>query len=662
MIEVLFNSLPGALLAASAVTLISALSKKVRLLPAVFLLGALFIGLSVAVPAVLFDHRVRLDLSWVSPFSFVLALDRLSAFFLFLICAVAIPVVVYSTSYVARHYTAARQRWLWSLLPLFLFSLVLVVTADTAFAFLFGWELMTLFSAALVMVDGCEGERRRNIFIYLLMMHVGAAAVFGAFLVFLPNAAALDFGSLRASAPLLTSTARSAIFLLAFVGFGVKAGIVPLHLWLPKAHPIAPSPVSALMSGVMLKTAVYGFIRFAFDLLGNVTASPGLAWWGYLVLAAGALSALLGVLYAISEHDLKRLLAYHSVENIGIIYMGLGAAMIFTAQHAPAWAQLALMGALLHSLNHALFKGLLFLGAGAITDATHTQDLEKLGGLLRKMRVTGTVFLVACCSIIGLPLFNGFVSEWLIFRSFIAGGDLENVTAAIVLPLMAGMLALVGGLATACFAKVYGVAFLGRPRSDEAAQAREVPQAMQSGMALLAAACIVIGVAPMLLLGPVGSIAQELIPGAVAPASAVTLLGFIPWVAVFVIAAAAVGLLIPRIKRVTPTWACGMPGLDSRMQYTSTAFSKPLRKVFAVAYRPDRTVTILPADKPFFPASISYRSVRTTSFERALYRPAVESIVNAARRLRRLQTGNIQVYLLYMFLALVVALICMRFS
>ena len=302
MIEVLFNSLPGALLAASAVTLISARSKKVGLLPAVFLLGALFIGVAVAVPAVLFDHLIQLDLSWVSPFSFALALDRLSAFFLFLICAVAIPVVVYSTSYVARHYSAARQRWLWALLPLFLFSLVLVVTADTAFAFLFGWELMTLFSAALVMVDGCEGERRRNIFIYLLMMHVGAAAVFGAFLGFLPNAAALDFGSLRASAPLLTSTARSAIFLLAFVGFGVKAGIVPLHLWLPEgaSHRAQPSFIADVR-----RHAEDGRVRIHSICLRSPRQCHGLARTGVVGATwcwrAGALSALLGVLYAISR-------------------------------------------------------------------------------------------------------------------------------------------------------------------------------------------------------------------------------------------------------------------------------------------------------------------------------------------------------------------------
>ncbi|HEV2133273.1 MAG TPA: proton-conducting transporter membrane subunit [Terracidiphilus sp.] len=624
---------------------------------AVFLICALVAGAVASLQALAYGNRPAVDLSWFAPLPFVLALDRLSAYFLLLICTVAAPVAIFAIPYVARHYDGRKQSGMWALLPLFLFSMVIVVASDTVFAFLFGWELMTLFSAALVMVDGADGERRRSIFTYLLMMHAGAGAVFGAFLLFLPHSPGLDFASLRASAPLLTNGVRAALFLLAFVGFGTKAGIVPLHLWLPKAHPIAPTPVSALMSGVMLKTAVYGFIRFAFDLL-----PAGPAWWGYVVLTAGAVSALLGVLFAIAEHDLKRLLAYHSVENIGIIYLGLGAAMVFNSHNAPMWAALALTAALLHSLNHALFKSLLFLGAGAIADAAHTQDMEELGGLLERMRVTGIVFLVACCSIVGLPLFNGFVSEWLTFRSFLAGGELHSVFAAIVLPLGAGVLALVGGLAAACFAKVYGVAFLGRPRSDEAAHAQEVPWAMQAGMSLLAAACVFIGVAPGFVLNLIASAVQELIPGAPAAGLSGSLVQLLPWIAASVAVICIFWLAVPRNTRVTSTWACGLPALDSRMQYTATSFSKPLRKVFSWAYKPDRTVQVLPLDQPCFPASISYRSVRTTSFERAMYRPALDAIVAAAQRLRSTQTGNVQVYLLYLFLALVAALLYMRFA
>ena len=655
--ELSFKLLVGGLLAAPVPALAFARWKKLRCFAAILLLLALIAGAVAALDALAQGNRPVVDLSWFAPLPFVLALDRLSAYFLLLICAVASPVIIFAIPYVGRHYGERGQSWLWTLLPLFLLSMVIVVAADTVFAFLFGWELMTLFSAALIMVEGCDGERRRSVFTYLLMMHAGAGAVFGAFLLFLPQSAGLDFTSLRVSAPLLTPAMRTALFLLAFIGFGTKAGIVPLHLWLPKAHPIAPAPVSALMSGIMLKTAVYGFIRIAFDLLPG-----GPAWWGYVVLAAGAVSALLGVLFAIAEHDLKRLLAYHSVENIGIIYLGLGAAMVFNSQNAPLWAALALTAALLHSLNHALFKSLLFLGAGAITDATHTQDMEELGGLLGRMRVTGIAFLIACCSIVGLPLFNGFVSEWLTFRSFLAGGELHSVTAAIVLPLAAGVLALVGGLAAACFAKVYGVAFLGRPRSSEAAKAREVLWGMQAGMVLLAAACVFIGILPGTVLTLINGIARQLIPGAAPFEPSVSLVELLPWIAACVAVICIGWLLIPRRTRVTSTWACGLPSLDSRMQYTATSFSKPLRKVFSWAYNPDRTVEILPLDQPCFPASISYRSVRTTSFERAMYRPALDAIVAAARRLRRMQTGNVQVYLLYLFLALVAALLYMRFA
>ncbi len=652
----LFKVFLVSLLVVPAVTLVAQRWTKARAVASGVFVLTLLAGAALAGLGFWRGEVVSLDLSAVAPFPFALALDRLSAFFLLLICVVAAPVTLFSIPYVEQHYQGARRAWFWTLLPLFLGSMVLVVAASTAFAFLFGWELMTLFSAGLILIDGDSEQRRHDLFIYLLMMHAGAAAVIATFLLFLPSAPGLGFAAMRAAGATMPAAMRSALFLLAFVGFGAKAGIIPLHLWLPRAHPMAPSPVSALMSGVMLKTAIYGFVRLTFDFLGG-----GPAWWGYLVLAAGAVSGVLGVLYAIAEHDLKRLLAYHSVENIGIIYLGLGASLLFLAHGAPAWATLALMAALLHTLNHALFKSALFLGAGAISHAAHTLDIEELGGLQKRMPVTGAAFLIACCSIVGLPLFNGFVSEWLMFRSFLGGATLANIPAAVVLPLMAGVLALIGGLAAACFAKVYGVAFLGRPRSREAEHATEVPLAMRISMAVLAACCVVIGVAPTVLFRPLAAAISGFMRGAAMPEEALSLGRVIPWIAVVVVVFVLAATAMRKLKRVTSTWACGLPGLDRRMQYTSTAFSKPLRTVFSQAYKPERTVEVVPADAPYFPSAISYRSVRTTSYERALYRPVMDAIVSWANGLRRLQTGNIQVYLLYIFLALVALLVGMRF-
>jgi hydrogenase-4 component B len=595
---------------------------------------------------------LTLDASSFSPFTFLLSLDHLGSFFLFLICAVSLPAVVYSLSYVKHHYGRARATWYWVLLPLFLLSMVLVVTGASVFAFFLGWELMTLLSTGLIVLEGDSEPRRRSIFIYLLMMHAGAALVISAFLLFAPYAPGLDFASIKLAAATLPGSLKTAIFLLAFFGFGTKAGIIPLHVWLPKAHPIAPTPVSALMSAVMLKTAVYAFLRFIFDFLGG-----GPVWGGYLVIAAGAASCVLGILYAMFESDLKRLLAYSSVENIGIIYLCIGASLVCAKEGAPALAAVALLAALAHCLNHAIFKSLLFLGAGAVHYRTHTFNLNEMGGLHKRMPATALLFLVGCISIAGLPLFSGFVGEWIAFQGFLAGAQLTGGAAQVVLPLLAGVLALTGGLAAACFVNVYGSAFLGRPRTEAAG---EVPKSMVLPMGILASACGVIGLAPFVVVRPLWLLVASLVPGA--DYSRVAAIGSGITKAALVVLLATIGAVLVRAAvRISAIWGCGAAELTTRMQYTASCFSKPIRTVFASVYKPDRKLEILPAQETYFPTAISYRSQRTTSYERTLYRPLFDSIMGIAQQLRRLQTGNIQLYLLYIFLALLSMLLLMRF-
>jgi len=637
-------------------TQLDARARGLRALGPAFLIVGSVAGLSVAGVCLWTGFPVAIRLPAVGFFPVSLTIDRLSALFLFLICSVSLPVASYSVSYIGHHYEAGKARWMWGLASLFILSMAVVVTASTGFAFLLGWELMTLVSAGLILVEGDSEDRIHNVYIYLLMMHAGAAAVVACFFLYWPYAPGLEFGALRSASALLPRGVRSALFLLAFLGFGTKSGIIPFHLWLPRAHPIAPSPVSALMSGVMLKTAIYGLVRFAFDFLGG-----GPAWWGYLLLAAGGVSGLLGILFALQENDWKRMLAYSSIENVGIIFLGLGASLLFLAHRSLPWAALALVGALLHSLNHAYFKSLLFLGAGAISHATHRLEQDELGGLQKRMQGTGLATLAGCCAIAGLPLFNGFVSEWLLFRSFLAGSNLAGAGAQVVLPLFVGVLALIGGLSAACFAKAYGVSFLGRPRTEQAESAHEVPWPMRAAALAFAAVCLGIGLFPSLVLEPVAQLPLGLFD-TVPPSSELQFFSVMPWLGAGILLIAAVSLGAGHAKRATSTWACGLPVLSSRMQYSATAFTKPLRMVFVRVYKPDRKIEMLPDDQPYFPASVSYRSVRTTSFEKSFYGPIVERVVGLAHGLRTLQTGNVQVYLLYIFLTLVGMLVFLRFA
>src|SRR6266545_4186152 len=489
--------------------------------------------------------------------------------------------------------------------------MALVVCAADAFVFLLLWEIMTLASYFLVVFSTREKRAIRAGFIYVVMAHAGTAFLLLSFLYLSQRAHSFDFAAMRDAAVALGPGERTALFLALFVGFGTKAGLIPFHVWLPYAHPEAPSHVSALMSGVMLKTAVYGMLRFG---LGMFAARPSEVpvSWGVIVLAVGTISAVVGVLYALQEHDLKRLLAYHSVENMGIIFMGIGTALLFLSGDEAALAPLGLAAALYHTANHASFKGLLFLGAGSVQVRARTLNIEEMGGLARGMPWTAGLFLLGSAAISALPPLNGFVSEWLTFQALLHMGTRTQGWLRLASASSAALLALTSGLAAACFAKAFGVVFLGRARSGGAQAAREAPRPMLAGLFVLGAACVLLGVVPgaaiRVLDGPTalvlpGHPASAVLaargplvlaagtPGGALPAGAAIGTGLIAlFLAGLTLLFAAATRQLRGATRLADTWTCGMTP-SARFCYTAHAFSKAIRLIFAPIYRPSRRLT-----------------------------------------------------------------------
>lgn len=593
--------------------------------------------------------------------------DALGAWFLLVVSAGALPASLYGLSYTV-HYGTRTLALFGALLNIFMLAMALVPSAGNVLTFLLAWELMSLASYLLVLTDSRHGETRLAGVWYLGMAEFGVLALIPMFLLLSPSTGQLGFNDLRQGAALLGPSTRHVVFVLALVGFGSKAGLVPLHVWLPRAHPAAPSHVSALMSGVMIKLGIYGIVRVVFDLMGG-----GPPWWGGVLLVAGSVSALLGVLYALMEHDLKRLLAYHSIENIGIILIGLGAGSLLHSHGLHALAAIGFAGALFHCLNHACFKGLLFLGAGNILHSTGTRNMEEMGGLITRMPITAIQFLVAALAISALPPLNGFASEWMVFQSLLGGTFIPRPEIAASFPVAIGMLALTSGLAAACFVKAFGISFLAMPRSVHAAEATEVAPPMRVAGWMLAAACAVLGIGSSLVLpvlyrvlhtisglvpGPAivpahGAWMQlPAAPGRMSPFAISLLLGV-----VLVAAVVAVRRLHRRAVRYADTWGCGRLVQTPRMEYTASAFAEPLRRVFAELYRPtqDLTVTVHPESKLFVRA-ITFTSEVQPWVEKALYQPVLRTWVATGSRVRRLQAGSVHLYLLYLAVALFVAL------
>ena len=596
-----------------------------------------------------------------------LRLDPLSGFFLIIIGLVLIAVALYGPGY-CREFRRSKSTTLAPLgffTGLFVTGMLLVLLADDAFSFMIAWELMSLSSYFLVAYQHEQAANRRAAFLYLLMAHIGGLAILLGYGVLAAFAGGFGFEAMRAASvpPLWAGVA----FALAFVGFGMKAGLVPLHAWLPEAHPVAPSHVSALMSGVMLKVAVYGFIRVVFDLIGNIQ------WqWGVAVLIVGAASALLGVLYTLVQNDLKRLLAYSSIENIGIIFTALGLAMIFIGTGHPVLGRLGLMAALLHALNHALFKSLLFLGAGAVLQQSHERDLEKMGGLLRRMPWTGLFFLIGTLSISALPPFNGFASEWLTFQTALQAAVLQSGVLRIAVPVSAAVLALTGALGAAAFVKVYGVAFLGQPRSRHARHPRKTEPGMRLAQGWLALLCLAAGILPAWLLQSMDTIPRMLLGGGLPSATSRGWLWLTPvspqvasYSAPLVLVAVALTwllawlLLRPRRLRALRTdtpWDCGFGPPDARMQYTATAFAMPIRRIFRPLWQLEEQSERTTAADGVRVESLRYRLAIGDRAWSWLYAPLGHGVIGAARRITRLQSGNIRTYLAWSFITLLVLL------
>jgi hydrogenase-4 component B len=619
---------------------------------------------------------VHLELPRLFPFATLsLSVDGLSAFFLLVISLVTAAAALYAPSYLGGHSHAPGVQTL--ALAAFVGCMALVCCAGDLVTFLLAWECMTLSSWVLVVSDTRNEENARAGLLYMVMAHAGTAALLVAFLVLADRGGGTDFPALHAAARGLDPAARTAVFLLALVGFGAKAGVVPLHVWLPKAHPAAPSHASALMSGVMLKVALYGIFRFAFDLLA-IPGEPLPASWGWTVLLLGAASAVIGVLLALQQHDLKRLLAFHSVENVGIILIGAGVAMLLGGGRGPpALATLALAAALLHTLNHAAFKGLLFLAAGSVLARTGVRNMEELGGLARRMPWTAWLFFLGAVAISALPPLNGFVSEWMTFQALILGGTRLGASGLLA-GVAASMLALTGGLAAACFAKAFGVTFLGRPRTSHAERATESPAPMIAGMLLLAAACVALGLAPGWAMRLLDRPALELLGG---PSVSATVTARGPMIlaagdatagagatSISVTAAAALlGLLAaaawvlrgwPRRapRRLAPTWTCGMTP-SARFDYTGTGFAKPLRLIFAAVYRPRREIVKETGASPYVIRRLGYQGEVVDLAETVLYARVKHWVAAAAHEIRSYSTGRIHGYIAFVLLTLLVCLL-----
>jgi hydrogenase-4 component B len=619
------------------------------------LVAALHALLTAAAPV---SVTLPLGLPWLGAH---FRIDALSAFFLFVVDLGAAAASLFALGY-GRHEKAPLR--VLPFYPAFLAGMNLVVLADDAFSFLLAWEFMSLSSWALVMAHHRERDNAQAGYVYLVMASFGTLALLLTFGLLAGPEGGYAFADMRAAHP--SPGLAALVLILVLIGAGSKAGLVPLHVWLPLAHPAAPSHVSALMSGVMTKVAVYGFVRIVLDLLGEPAW-----WWSTVVLALGGITAVMGVLYALMQHDLKRLLAYHTVENIGIIFIGLGLALAFKADGMAWAAALALTAGLLHVFNHSVFKSLLFFGSGAVLTATGERDMEHLGGLIHRMPQTAFVFLIGCAAISALPPLNGFVSEWLTFQAILLSPQLPSWGLKFLVPAVGALLALSAALAAACFVKAFGVTFLGRARTPAAEGAHETDRFSLAAMFFFAALCLVAGILPGVFIDALAPVTQSLVGARMPVQRGVEWLSIVPiaesrsaynGLLVFLfmlisgmLAAWAIHRLASDKLRRAPPWDCGYPDPNPATQYTASSFAQPIRRVFGTVVFRAREHVEMPPPGDARPARLTVE-LRDVIWD-AIYAPIAGAVGFAADRLNHLQFLTIRQFLSLVFSALVLLLL-----
>jgi len=588
-------------------------------------------------------------------------LDALASFFLAVVNLGGAAASLYGLGY-GRH-EPSPQRVL-PFFPAFLAGMNLVVLADDAFTYLFCWEFMSLASWALVMAHHRDRDNAKAGYIYLVMASFGTLALLLAFGLLAGPGGDYGFSAIRSAQH--TPYVAALVLILLLIGAGSKAGLVPLHVWLPLAHPAAPSHVSALMSGVMTKVAIYGFVRIVFDLLGQPSWPASV-----LVLFVGGITAVMGILYATMETDLKRLLAYSTIENVGIIFAGLGLAMAFQAEGMKLAAALALTAALFHALNHSLFKSLLFFGAGAVLTATGERDMDRLGGLIHRMPFTSIAVLVGCVAISALPPFNGFVSEWLMFQAVLQSPELPQWALKIMVPAVGVLLALAAALAAACFVKVYGVAFLGRPRSVAAETAPEVDRYALAAMFILAALCLLAGILPGIVIDALAPVTTQMLGSRMPIQANEAWLSIVPvaesrssynglLVMVFITLSASLAVFVihrfaSQALRRAPAWGCGFSDATPAAQYSGESFAQPIRRVFGTDIFYARDHVDMPAPGDTRPARLRIE-LHDLIWE-GIYLPIAAAISASSERLNYLQFLTIRSYLSLVFVTLVTLLL-----